>query len=1143
MQKKSEYFFRILEISPNQKDFVLKQSDFDKDEVKLYQYTIREYNAIREDMIGKYDMVYIGNGTSNSEEYYTTGQAAKKIPAGNKPSPSYIKEVNNSLGLPSWDKTKVKEFYPGNDFTELILGYLKNFHEAGQLVVADSVLATFASANARVHKFVKDNSWVIKSNRASVKTLLNSYADYDTYNTHANPRPYLEIISKPAEFDGTDESYIDTSFGTTINYEFKAMGYEADATFDVALYFDINGDNKFKTSDDELIKTRTGISSHDDLVMSVVIPEDFKGLQPYKFEITDRVTGAVNYETGYLGFRGNEPIYVNVLQIYCNGNTFDLSTDLVDNKKDNLLTAFSEDYIIDVDTIHIKNFIDLYDDSNFKLVDYVGEDNSKPYNMIIFGFADVYGNADIIDEAIADDIKEFINTGQSVMFTHDNLTFRMDSASGWTRKMTDYFRDFVGQNIYADGNYPDPNYISLGFSDMAYERGEGKGFKVSNNVYAFNDGIMTNYPFPLINDTEKELYDATYGNRLLNVAKTHYQYYQLDLNDEDLVVWYTLADANSRIDHLDPQSFYYTYSVGNVTYSGTGHSDLDKANTWDERKLFVNTMIKAVRGGANFAPEVVIQGVTDGDNVANLTQSLTFSIIAKDPDINDQYMSGKVYLDMDGDGLYESNEIVAEYDENDHTDGLGAALENGVARSVSIDLSKLVDGLSEFSFKVVASDTKGGAQGFKESTHPLVSSPVIEMEIVSPGGILLGDDLTITNNAYLTVPNDSFETKIENIVHTSGLYEEVDADKNLINSYNILSTSNYIVSNYIGDYGVSGDLLRDSLPDISNPTKGLIEENIGSWSYDFKAKVEADYVIGGGTLDYELEFYGDSIQKSVDKTLLVKRGNITYNFEDDFGAPISGDIPATLYHYSNLADDEDLNNPNISNGTIIDNVTIEDGKLIVGDDADEILETGYYVLVTDNVEGLASMKTEAVYIDYTKPHKAVEIEITAQPISGFKWVHSNAVDITGILKALEGTESSDSLIMFSTYKVMNELSFSYDDSNATEYMTMAYQGVTFIPEGGTEADEVDVTAKFTHDSGANTITWTDAGTMPTGDYAFEFSHNFYVGALAGSNAWYYLDTDIVVEIDDVDGNPVDKTYSFPDVSTKPLDFLKSLDIL
>lgn len=112
-----------------------------------------------------------------------------------------------------------------------------------------------------------------------------------------------------------------------------------------------------------------------------------------------------------------------------------------------------------------------------------------------------------------------------------------------------------------------------------------------------NDGQITHYPFEI--GTE------------FKAANTHGPYYQLHMDKDldgdgrgDVNVWYCISDdaedsasnegKTYRNSTNDVRNNYYIYNVGNVIYTGMGHSALDHTGDDLETKLFINTMVTAV---------------------------------------------------------------------------------------------------------------------------------------------------------------------------------------------------------------------------------------------------------------------------------------------------------------------------------------------------------------------------------------------------------------------------------------------------------------------------------------------------------------------------------------------------------------------
>ena len=170
-----------------------------------------------------------------------------------------------------------------------------------------------------------------------------------------------------------------------------------------------------------------------------------------------------------------------------------------------------------------------------------------------------------------------------------------------------------------------------GFSRYTLRRYSGidssSGLTTTQRVSQVNEGQITTYPF--------DLNLAGFGNTqntasTMQIATTHEQYYQLNMNSDDIVVWYCLSGG--KYDNLpnDVINDYYIYSVGNVTYSGAGHSG--DSVTLDEARLFINTMIAAYQT-ATTPPTIQIIDPKSGEELTDkFYVGDDMSILADSPD-------------------------------------------------------------------------------------------------------------------------------------------------------------------------------------------------------------------------------------------------------------------------------------------------------------------------------------------------------------------------------------------------------------------------------------------------------------------------------------------------------------------------------
>ncbi len=158
-----------------------------------------------------------------------------------------------------------------------------------------------------------------------------------------------------------------------------------------------------------------------------------------------------------------------------------------------------------------------------------------------------------------------------------------------------------------NGQYAIYNSILTNSSEIS-NNNSGR-LPISASAEMINRGQITTYPYKIPSK--------------LSIGRTHYQPYQVDLNEDsdgdgesDAIVWYTLAaggfsspSANDRNFYAtsprDVRNNYYIYTKGNITYSGVGHNS-EVTSKPDELKLYINTIVAAYKS-VRKAPEITFK--------------------------------------------------------------------------------------------------------------------------------------------------------------------------------------------------------------------------------------------------------------------------------------------------------------------------------------------------------------------------------------------------------------------------------------------------------------------------------------------------------------------------------------------------------
>lgn len=252
---------------------------------------------------------------------------------------------------------------------------------------------------------------------------------------------------------------------------------------------------------------------------------------------------------------------------------------------------------------------------NTMMREIMGMNRYMKFSSNLTGDTNTYVN---FRSGLADDIKNFV--------TISNIKY--DTTYDTTSK--DGLHGFSLYNLlrYACGGRDNNNPANTGKNArtqnkyMAIRPSDGTKFdaggayNIDGNtltevVSRINEGQITQYPFTIVTGT------GANKSTQFKIGKTHGQWWQLNMEDEDLTVWYTLDDPyvcnvsdvnandyksrNSRSQEnclmysavpYDAANNFYIFSKGNIFYSGVGHSNVGSE---EEKKLFVNTLVAAYR--------------------------------------------------------------------------------------------------------------------------------------------------------------------------------------------------------------------------------------------------------------------------------------------------------------------------------------------------------------------------------------------------------------------------------------------------------------------------------------------------------------------------------------------------------------------
>lgn len=727
---------RVLEIEPagyyrftsdNDKYVVAGWLNLSADdvEVTIDHCSMNAFNGLNKDLSSEYDLIVFGAYTSGGGlntsvfgKVYNTGTEISTGASGTKLNGNDMTDkMYNNLkeyiyrGLPividdeiyddiksvigdssiSAEKNNINKYFPMEKLTEMLRADKKSFSNISS---ADFDTATTTS---------KDGS----------KTVVNPIPL--TYSIRYVQKPKNEITCTLADYKKMKSVVKKSSLKNGLTFS----GYLDAGEYKIKIYVDRNRDSIFSedvtTEDAELIyggsdgKAFTQTSAGTYTVSDIKIPTGMNGYVAWRVRIENTKTGQVKNNDGAFAIEGDGKTTIKVLQI--------VATDDSGAELSNLDLGDDSDFMKAYNNIKGITGLNISIDKKTKsqLNDLESRDNIlaelNNYSMLVLGLADDYGNKGDLSDNAVNAIKDYIDAGNSVLFTHDALSYKKNKETTKDGKKivskvavekydelsysTKTFKTEIGMktglslsdslmykmNYDNNSDNPSMSYMKYDNGKMVtiathhkYEEKKNTPTRTTNKVQKLNDGQITSYPYD-VSDAE------------IDVACTHGQYFALNLEagvtkpngsaGDEAVVWYTLGETSDRADKgyvlsdyfsctgQDAMSNYYAYSYGNVTYTSAGHSKVTGESS-DEMKVFVNTFVRALLAG-NMPPQVEYPNTSmENDHLFSksfylqLTSSSEFYIdyIISDPDLIDgtgRISSAFVYYDANSNDKYDTD--------------------------------------------------------------------------------------------------------------------------------------------------------------------------------------------------------------------------------------------------------------------------------------------------------------------------------------------------------------------------------------------------------------------------------------------------------------------------------------------------------
>ncbi|CAI3698836.1 Conserved hypothetical protein, DUF5057 domain [Clostridium neonatale] len=674
-------------------------------QVEIEHMSMPEFVGKVDKLNGKYDVIVIGR-------YIDYNNITDSINQDQLPYRDY--NLDQKIGNSSVE----------NDITDRKANEIIDFAQSGQLVYIDKTIINSNDNNFKNLKLYKNFSSISQNNTYNANhsisdlTLNKIIEDYLGSNVR---KRFKFKLSTPVGDSMEDEKGDINKRNMVFRIKPEQNSINENQKIDIRLYIDENGDGLFK--ENEVVKELENITtSNNEIQLEYKISSDFIGYLTWKIEIVNKDDDinennlVKSYETGSIIFRSltGDKMSINVLQISpydknslndkINGN-LNLSTEgSVGNDRFKNLLSQLKDYDIKIEAKSVDEINEMADNNVFEL-------NGK-YQMIIVGFGDTFNNSDLNEKAVSK-INEYIDTNQGIMLTHDTISpwFSKNLSNGLIERLG--FKELDKKESWVSEKRLEYKRSIFDGQSNSVNRAQSKV------VYNNNSTVVSNYPFKLIDD-----------DKYINIRRTHSQYYQLDLENENVIPLFTEIpntvggsgtkpdydgqvpddivkelqnnnmsidsmknddysywDISNEINQYDVKNNYYTYSIGNITFSGTGENSRENSTPYptEELKLFANTITKAIKS-ANHAP--VINSIYPDEIFRDerLILNNTFS------DMDNDKIKASIYI------VNDDNEelLISQYND----------METGTSKVLEIEKSKYSN-KDKIKIKIVAEDEHG----------------------------------------------------------------------------------------------------------------------------------------------------------------------------------------------------------------------------------------------------------------------------------------------------------------------------------------------------------------------------------------------------------------------------------------------------